>query len=294
MIRWWFYGLSEICLFATITTRSRRNMFFTATWSLLIFSFPRAGLHWMGTRETERQSGRGNHEWRSMEVTWWQVNVADSVGLVNVKPICEESQDGGLWNCEGRLAGHGVPSNLHGFCLLVCFSVRCWPVQLQWQRRKLVRLDSPIFAFLGRIECIVMLVSFQKGWKSIGAHAWMRPYYLSPELCQEKHVSQFHLSCVSLLHGLCWSKYKAAVPPCLNLELILSFNKWLIGHRGVYQEMHWCGNWVVCPVQSWLKTIWWQFEIGPLDAKLVVIVCTFEEGLWRLLVRNMCSDSVAG
>lgn len=160
MIRWWFYGLSEICLFATITTRSRRNMFFTATWSLLIFSFPRAGLHWMGTRETERQSGRGNHEWRSMEVTWWQVNVADSVGLVNVKPICEESQDGGLWNCEGRLAGHGVPSNLHGFCLLVCFSVRCWPVQLQWQRRKLVRLDSPIFAFLGRIECIVMLVSF--------------------------------------------------------------------------------------------------------------------------------------
>ena len=160
--RWWFYGLSEICLFATITTRSRRSMFFTATWSLLIFSFPRAGLHWTGTRETERQSGRGNHEpWRSMEVTWWQVNVADSVGLVNLKPICEESQDGGLWNCEGRLAGHGaVPSKLHGFCPLVCFWVRCWPVQLQWQRRKLVRLDSPIFAFLGRIECIVMLVSF--------------------------------------------------------------------------------------------------------------------------------------
>ena len=87
-------------------------------------------------------------------------NVADTVGLVSQ---CEESQDGGLWNCEGRLGllGRAVQSKLDGFCPGVFLS-QVLACTIAVAKTQIGTPGFPNICIPGRIERIVILVSFQK------------------------------------------------------------------------------------------------------------------------------------
>ncbi len=190
-------------------------------------------------------------------------NVADTVGLVShVRNL--KMGDFGIAKADLGYLGALCKVNWMGF-VRVCFWVRCWPVQLQWQRRKLVRLDSPIFVFLGALNVLWYSFHFRRcenplvRMREWGLITWARncakkSTFPSSISLESQRASRLGLKQIQGGRALNWSLFS------------LSIKWWLVGHRGVYQEMHWCGNRVVFPVHSKLvkdnmMTIW-HWTIG--------------------------------